>query len=51
MTLGRLATATAALVAAPLFASAPTVRADPVNTTAVVLKVVDGDTVDIRDDV
>jgi micrococcal nuclease len=27
------------------------VRADPIATTAVVLKVVDGDTVDIRDDV
>src|SRR3954463_4958665 len=30
---------------------APTVHADPVDTTAVVVKVVDGDTVDIRDDV
>jgi micrococcal nuclease len=28
----------------------PTVRADPIETTAVVLKVVDGDTVDVRDD-
>jgi micrococcal nuclease len=28
----------------------PTVRADPVATTAVVLKIVDGDTIDIRDD-
>jgi micrococcal nuclease len=32
-------------------AGAPIVRADPVDTTALVLKVVDGDTVDVRDDV
>ncbi|GJF14769.1 hypothetical protein NGTWS0302_37070 [Mycolicibacterium cyprinidarum] len=32
-------------------ASPPSVTADPVETTAVVLKVVDGDTVDIRDDI
>jgi micrococcal nuclease len=45
------AAAIAAAVGAPLLASPPTVRADPVDTTAVVLKVVDGDTADIRDDV
>jgi micrococcal nuclease len=43
--------AIAAAVAMPLLVSSPTVRAQPVDTTAVVLKVVDGDTVDIRDDV
>jgi micrococcal nuclease len=43
--------ALAAAVAAPLLISSPTVRAQPVETTADVLKVVDGDTVDIRDDV
>jgi micrococcal nuclease len=48
---GFSAAAVAAAVALPLLASAPWVRADPVNTTALVLKVVDGDTVDIRDDV
>jgi micrococcal nuclease len=31
--------------------AAPPVRADPVTATAVVLNVVDGDTVDVRDDV
>jgi micrococcal nuclease len=41
----------AAAVAMPLLVSSPTVRAEPVETTAVVLRVVDGDTVDIRDDV
>jgi micrococcal nuclease len=40
-----------AAVASPLLVSAPTVHAQPVETTAVVLNVVDGDTVDIRDDV
>ena len=40
-----------AAVALPVLVASPTVRADPVDTTAVVLKVVDGDTVDIRDDV
>jgi len=43
--------ALAAAVAMPVLVSSPTVRAQPVATTAVVLKVVDGDTVDIRDDV
>jgi micrococcal nuclease len=43
--------AIAAAVATPLLVSSPPVRAQPVDTTAVVLKVVDGDTVDIRDDV
>ena len=52
MPLGRLATAAVAtLIAAPMLACAPSVHADPVDTTAVVLKVVDGDTVDIRDHV
>jgi micrococcal nuclease len=41
----------AAAVATPLLVSAPTVHAQPVDTTAVVLKVGDGPTVDIRDDV
>ena len=40
-----------AAVASHLLVSAPTVQAQPVDTTAVVLNVVDGDTVDIRDDV
>jgi micrococcal nuclease len=31
--------------------SLPTAAADPVTVTATVLKVVDGDTIDIRDDV
>jgi micrococcal nuclease len=41
----------AALVSACLVSTPPTARADPVATTALVLKVVDGDTVDIVDDV
>jgi hypothetical protein len=50
--LGRTAVAAmAALIATPTLACAPSVHADPVDTTAAVLKVVDGDTVDIRDDV
>jgi micrococcal nuclease len=40
----------AALASACLVSSPPTVRADPVERTAVVLKIVDGDTIDIRDD-
>jgi micrococcal nuclease len=40
-----------AAVATPLLAPSPTVRAQPVATTAVVLRIVDGDTVDIVDDV
>ncbi len=40
-----------AAAATLLVLPSPTVHADPVDTTAVVLKVVDGDTVDIRDDV
>ena len=40
--------AIAAAVVAPLMVPSPTARAD--DTTAVVLKVVDGDTIDIRDD-
>ena len=46
-----IATAISAAIAAPLLTPAPVVRADPLNATAVVLKIVDGDTVDIRDDV
>ena len=41
----------AAGVGGPLLISLPTAQAQPVDTTAVVLKVVDGDTVDISDDV
>jgi micrococcal nuclease len=41
----------AGVVSACLVGSPPTVRANPVATTALVLKVVDGDTIDIRDDV
>jgi micrococcal nuclease len=40
-----------AVVAATAFISPPTAAADPIATTALVLKVVDGDTIDIRDDV
>jgi micrococcal nuclease len=40
-----------AVVAITTFVSPPTVAADPVATTAEVLRVVDGDTIDIRDDV
>ncbi|MBJ7337387.1 MAG: thermonuclease family protein [Mycolicibacterium sp.] len=39
------------VVTALLGLAAPPVSADPVVTTAVVLRVVDGDTIDIRDDV
>jgi micrococcal nuclease len=42
--------ASAAAVSCALLTTSPTVRAEPVSTTAVVLKVVDGDTIDIRDD-
>jgi micrococcal nuclease len=42
--------AAAAMFTGPI-SSPPTVQADPVATTATVLKVVDGDTVDIVDDV
>jgi micrococcal nuclease len=41
--------ALAVMVAVSLLVVSPTVRADTVATTAVVLKVVDGDTIDIRD--
>ena len=41
--------ALAVTVAVSLLVVSPTVRADTVATTAVVLKVVDGDTIDIRD--
>jgi micrococcal nuclease len=40
----------AVVVAVFAFVSPPTVSADPAVTTALVLKVVDGDTIDIRDD-
>ena len=43
--------AIAAAVATPLLVSSPTASAQPADTTASVLKVVDGDTIDIRDDV
>lgn len=39
------------LTATTLYISPPTATADPVTATAVVLKVVDGDTMDIRDDI
>jgi micrococcal nuclease len=39
------------MVAIAVFASPPTATADPAPVTAIVLKVVDGDTVDIRDDI
>src|ERR1700694_251677 len=39
------------VVATTILISPPTVAADPVATTAEVLRVVDGDTIDIRDDV
>jgi micrococcal nuclease len=42
--------ASAAAVSCALIATSPTVSAEPDSTTAVVLKVVDGDTIDIRDD-
>jgi len=41
----------AVLIAIAAFISPPTVAADPIKTTAVVLKVVDGDTIDIHDDI
>jgi micrococcal nuclease len=40
-----------ALMVATILISAPTATADPVTVTATVLKIVDGDTIDIRDDV
>jgi micrococcal nuclease len=40
----------AAVVSAFLVSSPPMVRADQLATTALVLKIVDGDTIDIRDD-
>jgi micrococcal nuclease len=43
--------AAAATVAVPLVISSPTAWAQPDAATAVVLKVVDGDTIDIRDDI
>src|ERR1700712_23026 len=39
-----------ALMVATILISAPTATADPVPVTATVLKIVDGDTIDIRDD-
>jgi micrococcal nuclease len=42
---------TAAVMAMTMFVMPPVVNADPVATSALVLKVVDGDTIDIRDDV
>ena len=46
----RIAVVTIAALAVAAYASPSTVSADPVTTTALVLKVVDGDTIDIRDD-
>lgn len=43
--------AAAAAVVCGLLTTSPAVLAEPVSTTASVLKVVDGDTIDIRDDV
>ena len=43
--------ALAVVVAAPTAVISPTAWAQPDDTTAVVLRVVDGDTIDIRDDV
>ena len=40
----------AAMAATATFISSPTVAADPIATTALVLEIVDGDTIDIRDD-
>jgi len=45
-----LAAATVATMAGAVGFEAPTAGADPVDATAVVLEIVDGDTVDIRDD-
>jgi micrococcal nuclease len=50
--LGRASSVIGILAAASsLLVSPPAARADPVDTTALVLRVVDGDTVDIVDDV
>ncbi|HEV7854557.1 MAG TPA: nuclease, partial [Mycobacterium sp.] len=40
-----------ALMVATILTSPLTATADPVTVTATVLKIVDGDTIDIRDDV
>jgi micrococcal nuclease len=45
-----VACSVAAVASACLVSSPPIVRADQLATTALVLKVVDGDTIDIRDD-
>jgi micrococcal nuclease len=47
----RVAVVTVAALPVMAYVSPPTVSADPVATTAEVLRVVDGDTIDIRDDV
>jgi micrococcal nuclease len=46
----RVAGVTIAVLAVVAYAAPPRVSADPVATTALVLKVVDGDIIDIRDD-
>src|SRR5262245_41775910 len=46
----RVAVVTIAALAVVAYAAPPRVSAEPVATTALVLKVVDGDTIDIRDD-
>jgi micrococcal nuclease len=50
VTLGAV-TAAAVTATSTFIASSPLAAADPVAATAIVLKVVDGDTIDIRDDV
>ena len=46
----RVAVITIATLAVVAYAAPPRVSADPVATTALVLKIVDGDTIDMRDD-
>src|SRR5262245_40257273 len=46
----RVAVVSIVALAVMAYISPPTVSADPVAPTALVLKVVDGDTIDIRDD-
>jgi micrococcal nuclease len=45
------AVATVMMIVCPLSAAAPTAHADAFATTATVLRIVDGDTVDVVDDV
>ena len=48
---GSSAAALSLATAASSLAATPAMHADPVDTAAVVLKVIDGDAVDIRDDI